>query len=211
MEAGEGEVVEQGDQEDGGVVGIALTKCMDLEADLSRLVEELAIVDSLFHAEAEQHPARRWEYSMALRAAKGLNGRSIYPHVALDVGGAGSPLVHMLTRLGFSTHVIDPKVNVDLAAAVAGGMRADFVTCISVIEHVPDLMQFIWELGQVVRPSGRLFLTCDIWSRDEGEADTAHFAHMRERIFTPKTWSMVAAEFLQGGFSFYGEQEWEYR
>jgi SAM-dependent methyltransferase len=191
-------------------VGIPLTKCMSGE-DLSRLVEELAVVESLFHAESPQDPARKWEYSMALRAGKGLNGSGIYPHVALDVGGAGSPLVHMLTRAGYSTHVVDPKVNRDLAAAVAEGVQADFVTCISVIEHVEDLMQFVWELQQVVRSGGRLFLTCDIWDQDETAKDTAQFHWMRERIFTPKTWQMVAEEFRKNGFEFYGGQEWEYR
>lgn len=188
---------------------LPLTKCMD-GADLSRLVEELAIVDSLFTSESPQHPARKWEYSMALRAG-GDQGSCIYPRLALDVGGAGSPLVHMLTRGGYSAHVVDPKVNRDLAAAVAAGVQADFVTCVSVIEHVPDLMQFIWELGRVVRDGGRLFLTCDVGDQPDGAADDRHFNWMRERLFNMKTWQMVAEEFSKNGFSLYGEHEWEWR
>ncbi len=188
---------------------IPLTKTLHAE-DYLILERELRIVDRFFEKEAEQHPQRRWEYAMALRAARTW-GKTHTRRLAIDVGGSGSPLRHMLAEAGFSCIVVDPKESVSLAEAYVTKIASDFVTCVSVIEHVQDILCFVNDLARVVRPSGALFLTTDIWDPPvESTRDAAHFHWMRERIFTPKTWQMLAEEFRTKGFSYLGEQDWEY-
>lgn len=157
-------------------MSLALSKTYD-PADLAELVPELKTVDLYFTSAREQHPARRWEYAMALRALKTyVKTHTVY--VAYDVGGAGSPFSSMC-----GVQVIDPEEGADLATTVKNNPRlADAVFCISVIEHVHDLDQFLYHLGCLVAPGGLLFLTCDFW--DQPGADTAHFHWMRKRIFT---------------------------
>ncbi|KKL90715.1 hypothetical protein LCGC14_1901940 [marine sediment metagenome] len=186
---------------------IPLTKTLDPE-DYHLLGPELYVVDRFFSKESEQHPHRRWEYAMALRAAR-LWGEEHPGRIALDVGGAGSPLVHMLDHEGFLPLVIDPKENANLEDTLDWSKcYANFVTCISTLEHVRDFFPFLEALGKVVEPGGVLFLTMDIWGQEA--PDSAHFHWMRERIFTPKTWTMTAQQLLVKGFSFLGEQDWEY-
>ena len=186
---------------------IPLTKTLHAE-DYLILEPELRVVDTHFEAASPQHPQRRWEYAMALRAVSvwGGDGRR-----TMDVGGAGSPLYLMLEERDFHTVIVDPKVSHALQAAAEAKLTADFVTCISTIEHVEDFFPFLDGLAQVTKPGGVLFLTVDIWDPPvESTRDTAHFHWMRERIFTPKTWRMTAEQLKTKGFRFLGEQDWEY-
>jgi hypothetical protein len=194
----------------GDRVSLALTKTLHPE-DYDQLAAELEVVDRHMGSEAEQHPARRWEYAMALRAARTW-GKAREARRAADVGGAGSPLVHMLRQEGFLPIVIDPRFSMDLDRAVhLHELRGDFVTCISTVEHVSDLLKFVEDLAKLTNPGGCVFLTMDIWDpATEDAPDTAHFHWMRERIFTPRTWRMLGAELSRFGFSFLGEQDWEY-
>lgn len=132
--------------------------------------------------------------------------------MALDVGGAGSPLRRMLGLTGYSPHVVDPKVNVDLETAVRQRISAPFVTCISTIEHVRELQGFIVDLRSVVDPGGVLFLTSDIWNQRDEEPDKAHWHWMRERIFTPRTWEATAAEFCADGeMALFGDHDFSWQ
>jgi SAM-dependent methyltransferase len=145
---------------------IALTKTAD-ERDYPELAEELAIVDQHFTAASEQHPMRRWEYALALRAlqqwAKQYRRGAEYLSF-LDVGGAGSPFLYMPTNviLGPSITVLDPtlpssnylggvendpdtgflyyeKGSLEWYIYESGNVALfDGVFCLSVIEHVPD-------------------------------------------------------------------------
>jgi hypothetical protein len=189
--------------------GLPMTKCM-AEADLELLIPELGVVDPLFQSASPQHPARRWEYAMALRAAGQVERAGHLPRMALDIGGAGSPLHRILDRAGFFCHVVDPQMGMDLAGAVAAGMRAPFVTCVSVIEHTPVLERFLLDLREVVEEGGVLFLTADIWDQAEGVEDTADCHWMRERIFTPAQWDRLSRWFVARGFDLVGGVDWTY-
>src|SRR5271170_6442145 len=124
---------------------IPLTKTMAPE-DLLLLGPQLRVVDANFSRESEQHPARRWEYAMAMKAVqefeyqRGPVGKQLS---AFDIGGAGSPLLHMLGALDVLVEVIDPKYNMALSEVASLVRRhvvtpSEIVTCISTIEHVPD-------------------------------------------------------------------------
>jgi Methyltransferase domain len=183
---------------------LPLSKIM-AAGDAAHLQEELEVVDPLFNSVAPQHDGRRWEYAMTIRAAGLVRRGGILPPLAIDVGGAGSPLYRMLDRVGFSCHVIDPTLNMPLRTAVEKQLSAGLVSCVSVIEHVKDLYEFIEDLKQVVDPGGILFLTSDIWDGRDEEKDAAHWHWMRERIFTPYTWGRLTGSFMaDGGFDLVG-------
>lgn len=176
---------------------LPLTKTLQT-TDYEQLTEELRIVDGVGTAN-QTHEARRWEYAMALRAldvwlettrrGKGTAGQVI------DVGGAGSPFHRMI---GDSAVVVDPSAGTGtLAEYLQTAPRlSQAVFCLSVLEHVEDLDQFLYHLACLTAPGGLLFLTMDCRDDDHELAkrigdygwpdDTAHFHWMRKRIFTPR-------------------------
>ena len=158
---------------------LPLSKCLD-PADFDLLPHELLRVDRYFASEREQHPMRRWEYAMALRAistwwrTKTLNVTHI-----VDVGGAGSPFWRMIDE---DVKIVDPETSVDLAFYVSREPTlSPIVTCLSVLEHVDDLDRFLFHLSCLVAPGGLLFLTFDYC--DGVDDDAYHFHWMRQRIF----------------------------
>ena len=169
---------------------IALSKTLHPD-DFDLLSEELALVDKHFTSAAPQHPMRRWEYAMALRATP-LD--KMLPKVFYDIGGAGSPFLMMIderykSRLNYM-ETIDTAMGMSLAQYVRGNPRlADAVYCISVLEHIPpkDLSRFLYHLGCLVAPGVVLFLTvdsCDCARHGTSHPDQHHFHWMREQIFT---------------------------
>lgn len=167
-------------------MAIPLTKTLSL-ADYDDLMPELHTVDRWFTSEQEQNHMRRWEYSLALRAISDWAahvGVSVLPEVA-DVGGAGSPFWRMVPA--DNVFVLDPVGGCSLEdfvshrAGTNSGHTFRIVTCLSVLEHVADMDQFLYHLSCLVAPGGLLFLTMDAW--DQLGPDTAHFNWMRKRIF----------------------------
>lgn len=198
-------------------MSIPLTKAANFAVDLPELAEELVIVDRHFESASRQDPARRWEYAMALRASRRHNP---LPSDMYDVGGAGSPFLAMLHEQADEWGAIidpnEPGASCTLAEAVTAGMpMGDQVFCISVLEHLApaDLDQFLYHLSCLVAPGGLLFLTMDCW---DGEGpDTAHFASMRQRIFSMEDWLGLGATFLEYHFSMFPADtdewvDWEY-
>lgn len=195
---------------------VALTKSFE-PADLIALEEELLLeVDPHFEREQRQSEFRRWEYAMALRALTDFGGTLPRHPVILDVGGNGSPFQHML---GEPVIVVDPSLpagqSIETYARKVELEYLDYhpahaVFCISTIEHVPyaGLPSFFKALAAVLRPGGLLFLTTDCWGLSG--PDTAHFHWMRERIYTMNEWRFVAASFEALGFTFLGDQDWDY-
>lgn len=198
---------------------LPLTKCLD-PADFALLPRELAIVDRYFYTEKEQHPARRWEYALAIDAVSRWETGRRQAHTAADVGGAGSPFHRILEEyLGLNVPIVDPEL-----PSYAGDPLTleryihhnpalkDVVTCLSVLEHAKDLDRFIYHLNCLVAPGGLLFLTMDCCGHDEhlGQPDQHHFHWMRKRIFTLSHWQYLWLNLRPYGFELLGEADWTY-
>ena len=181
---------------------IALIKTLD-PRDWDELVPELVLVDAV--GIGEQHPMRRWEYAMALRALSEHRKGYVSPlagYLVLDVGGAGSPFAEICQSTQASCQIVDPKLNVAIEA-IGGVPLADAVISISTIEHVKEPLPFLEACHRALAPGGLLFLTADYWDR-WGGPDTAHFHWMRERIYNPMKWGVLAGEASTLGFRMFG-------
>lgn len=165
-----------------------------------------------------QHRARVWEYDLALRAGAMTSNDQLVMYsemLWLDVGGAGSPLAWLVADIAHTpVQIIDPEFNglgigVDDKAnnvrLLAG--KADFISCISVLEHVEDEPAFLQDLTALLAPGGVLLLTTDYV--DEAPAgDTFHFHWMRKRIYTRSTFYGVNGVFgtlASHGLKVFGE------
>lgn len=131
-----------------------------------------------------EHKHRLWEYGMALKAIARENTRTL-----LDVGGGGSIFAPATAWIGKKVLQVDPG---ELMAWIAQQntvlqkhgfsnllafsqldflsfdtkRRWDIVTCISVLEHVPNDIEFFKRLLRYVTPGGTLFLTVDFYPGD---------------------------------------------
>lgn len=191
-----------------------LSKTLD-PADFEELAPELSLVDRHFTKEREQHPMRRWEYAMALRALTDWRFQSHRTEQGVyDIGGAGSPFCWMLPGPAI---VVDPEADISKGWAerltldqfVRDNPRlADVTFCLSVLEHVDDLDRFLYHLGCLVAPGGLLFLTmdyCDDFSEYAYPKDTYHFHWMRKRIFNAYSLgSTISYPLLQRDFQPFG-------
>ena len=196
-----------------------LSKCLDPERDYAELAEELKIVDQHFHSAKEQHPHRRFEYALALRALSTWRTGRDYrdPAMIADVGGAGSPFWRMI---GESTIVVDPEESTgDLATYLGTAPQlSQAVFCLSVIEHVDDLDQFLYHLSCLVAPGGLLFLTMDCCECGSHAADMEvgdpldrhHFHWMRQRMFGRADLRHVAETLLDHSFAWLGDRDLTY-
>jgi SAM-dependent methyltransferase len=197
---------------------LPLSKTLD-PADFAQLSKELAIVDAHFTDEREQHPMRRWEYALALDALWRWRTQSHREAAVIyDVGGAGSPFRWMSDGV----QVVDPdsaggitQHPYELRNFVTQGTElAAAVFCLSVLEHVDDLDQFLYQLGCLVAPGGLLFLTMDCCG-DPGHQiacrrDDHHFHWMRKRIFTLSHWEYLSLNLKPYGFELFGEADWTF-
>ena len=142
----------------------------------------------------KQHPARTWEYAQVLRVMIDLPARQ---RLMLDVGGAGSPLPWIVaSRRGQPVQIIDPEFNGLTVGSEdpdhnpgMNGLRgrADFISCISVIEHVEGEEAFLRDLVELLAPGGVLLLTTD-YVEDAPDGDVFQFHWMRKRIYTRASW-----------------------
>lgn len=191
---------------EGQAMSLPLSKYYDPDKDLPELAEELAVVDEHFTKDSPQSEHRRWEYALALRAEntwRKTTGKDIY--IGYDVGGAGSPFYRMAS-VGL---VVDPNApapgDYTLENFVTPGTElASMVTCLSVLEHVEDLDQFLYHLSCLVAPGGLLFLTMDCCgcTNHLPEADPHHFNGMRKRIFTPGALAAVIDNLIDYQFDY---------
>ena len=198
---------------------LLLSRTLD-PADYDHFGEELKVVDA--HVGGLPHHHRRWEYALALHAIHRWScarQRRVQGPIYDVGGGSGSTLCHMLGAwTDCETVVIDPTVNTTpLEQYVGAGIPlADVVTCISVIEHVPRLDEFLYHLSCLVAPGGLLVLTMDYWNKCG--PDTTDNRSLRERLFCPQTYARLRLQLqpLQlttfGGLdpTFHGCHVWDY-
>lgn len=140
-----------------------------------------------------QHAARAWEYDRAIKALDEQSRESgMRVGLVLDVGGAGSPFAWIVAnRCALPVQIVDPEFNGLGLGNLTGTIKrrplelqgkADFVSCISVLEHVEDEDSFIRDLAFLLAPGGVLFLTVDY---DPTDAPNDSYVHhgMRKRIY----------------------------
>jgi len=136
------------------------------------------------------HEHRAWEYGIVLRALRNNGARRI-----LDVGGGGSAFAPAAAwhEVGMDVTEIDPgsygPITVQQSRRIGrpitfvqqdfmsydGPVDFDGVTCISVLEHIPDDVAFFKKLASHVRVGGILALTVDFWPDGERKVE----AHLR--------------------------------
>jgi 2-polyprenyl-6-hydroxyphenyl methylase/3-demethylubiquinone-9 3-methyltransferase len=108
------------------------------------------------------------------KALRPLEGLSL-----VDIGCGGGLVSEPMARLGAQTTGIDPTVrNIEIAKLhatesglaidyrgvlaeelVAAGEKFDIVLCLEVVEHVPDVGQFLKVIRQLLAPGGLLILS----------------------------------------------------
>lgn len=118
--------------------------------------------------------AAKQHFAISKQGLKPLAGLNV-----LDIGCGGGLISEPLARLGADVTGIDPAPeNIETAADHAAkqglniaykavtaeqvadtGAAFDLVTCLEVIEHVPDPKQFVSTIGSLVRPGGMLIMS----------------------------------------------------
>lgn len=113
--------------------------------------------------------------------------------VCLDVGCGGQPLRAQLTAIGLEYVSVDVGQNiagtVDFIGAIDGPLPAllaaksfDFIVCTEVLEHVANWPAAFANLAALLKPGGRLLITCPhIWVPHEEPAD----------FFRPTNWALA--------------------
>ncbi len=154
------------------------SKTLELE-DYKELADPQPMADMLVtHGITHrfEHPHRRWEYGLAFKLLSDTESHSV-----LDVGGGGSIFAPwlMLNLSNPSVVQVDPgqvREWITKQSTLIGRplefIQEDFltwedirlfdaVTCLSVIEHVPEDIRFFKLLCSKVKSGGVLFLTTD--------------------------------------------------
>ena len=155
------------------------------QADFLGATRPVWDLDFPIMGDALSHFSRQWEYPYAWSNLAGTRGR------VLDAGSGITFFPFLLAAAGFDVHCCDGDRTLELAerfeqAASLTGHPVTFVNCsltempypegtfdavacISVLEHAgPARLDVIGALARVLRPGGRLVVTCDVDLRRDG-------------------------------------------
>lgn len=151
--------------------------------------------------------SRCWEYPYTFHHLAGFREQwreSPLP-VVVDVGSGVTFFPFALAALGYDVRCTDtdPICRTDLERAIplvstapgrvsfrliegarlpVADAEAAVVTCISVVEHIPDFVSTIRELARVLRPGGLLVLTNDLDLRGDHEIGVAGYQLLRQTL-----------------------------
>lgn len=159
------------------------------------------------------HPHRRWEYGTILNAC--LNNRT---SKILDVGGFASIFASCAGCLGMDTTVIDPVskgieqtkmqkqtlnisniryINQDFFT-YDSSEKYDAVCAISVLEHVPNDIDFFKKLAEFVKKDGLLAITTDFYPtgevRNPGHIRTYNEQKLKDLLNSIKNFEVYGEE-----------------
>jgi hypothetical protein len=164
---------------------LLLSRTLELP-DYERFAEELKVVDRHNGQDLGLH--RRWEFALALHAIwRWREARERQPEGTIYAIGDIGRLDLMLTEW---TECEVAVMRTPLHGWVQSETAlTDVVTCVSVITHVPDVEQLVYQLSCLLAPGGLLVLTMEFWNRCG--PDQAHHHHQRQRIYCPKTYAAL--------------------
>lgn len=168
-----------------------LSRTLD-PADYAQLPEELTLVDR-----AGVPPLRRWEYALALHAIARWSDADPLRHWSdpiYDVIGEDAQFAHLVAeQTGRETEILDVTHHGSLNGEVRGGRPlADVITCLGIIEHIPEPESFLYHLSCLLAPGGLLVLTFAFWNRCGQDTAVGH--EQRQRIYCPKLYSSLRSQ-----------------
>jgi SAM-dependent methyltransferase len=169
---------------------------------------------------------RAVEYAFALEQIAAL-----YPRTILDVGPGKTAFPHLLWTCGFSVTAVDKNedswstlmqhgslynrhfdVITDDITTTRLQSRFDAITCISVLEHIPDQDAAMHQMFRLLEPGGHLILTCP-YNESTGVARLADLPDFKggsygrntgvlsrsdvNRWLTQSAWDVIAQRYYQ--------------
>ena len=176
-------------------------------------ISKLPISDHIFYDSARFyiHASKQWEYPFAIEKIMANKKQKDCKDIKIaDVGGGAGLLAPYLSTLGFNATVYDINFTWDhdgdperteklrlrwaeehclkmeygsIFNIPAEDEAFDIVTCISVVEHVPEKYYAFKEMLRVLKPGGILVVTYDLV--DPENINYAEDA-LRVEIFTPR-------------------------
>ena len=149
---------------------------------------------------------------------------------AVDLGCSGLSALNFLYALGFrDLHGIDLTITGkekrrqaalrfksfslklpfhlyagDLTKTAFPDQSFELATCISVIEHGVDILQFFIEMDRIIKPQGLLFITADYWPEKMKTADDERPCNLPYNIFSKDEILQLLDLASKYGFSLYG-------
>jgi len=139
---------------------------------------------------------RSAEYSFALRQLALMSPR---PQRVMDVGTGRTAWPHLLYSAGMAVTAIDnvkdywpegminrhwPVIDVDITRPNGFDQTFDAITCLSVLEHIPNHQAAVQQMTSRLNPEGVLILTCpfsagepyceDVCSRSDASRPKTH-------------------------------------
>jgi len=167
-----------------GNIFMLINKCLDVEdLELVSFKSIIAYIEEMRQLAKTHnvpylwsHDCRRWEYACAIMYSGIRTGMKV-----LDIGSAGSLLPYYLAIAGCQVYATDlheflandsrlaELFQVELTYEAQDVQNLDYednsfdaVTCISVIEHVPDDGKAMKEMARVLKKGGVLALSTDV-------------------------------------------------
>lgn len=140
-------------------------------------------IEAICRSEFEAQQFRRWnerpvEFRFVFEQLTGLAGAA---RSVLDVGTGTTALPHLIHNCGFAVTATDNVrdywdegmvnrhwhvLNDDITRTTLAEASFDVVTCISVLEHIKAHQSAVESMIRVLKPGGRLILTCPYNERE---------------------------------------------
>jgi ADP-heptose:LPS heptosyltransferase/2-polyprenyl-3-methyl-5-hydroxy-6-metoxy-1,4-benzoquinol methylase len=159
-------------------------------------IEKLPVSEHIYYDDARFyiHSSKQWEYPFVVDKITAYSKQERNKSLKIaDVGGGGSLLAPYLARLDYDTTVYDLNYTWDhngdpehteklrLRYAESIGLKMEYgsifnipaedntfdvVTCVSVVEYVPEKIYAFKEMLRVLKPGGILIVTMEIFTLD---------------------------------------------
>lgn len=167
-----------------------------------------------------QYEREQW---VAAQAAKVPSGSRL-----LDMGAGSCPYRKFFTHCEYKTHdfvQLKPEQLLgqqgygqidyvsDITAVPVPPASFDVILCTEVLEHVPEPIQAVREMGRILKPGGRLILTAPLGSGLHQQP--YHFyggytPYWYQKFLTEAGFKEISIEPNGSFFKFYGQESWRF-